>query len=295
MRAIHLVLVAAVALAACQSSAAPAPQSVDVIRGRIEGLQRPDKASVVQVYRLDEKGLPTPDPFETASLDKDGKFTTGVLSPGRYRLMYRIPDGPPSELTVHVPSDNMAVLRPLVLQGLVQLRVISAGGQSLRCRLTEAAGPEGIPDLREFSTHGDSPVFVRGLRPGRWYLDVPELGATTEVDVPKGEPMRDLVVDPPPVAAGSAVYGEIRRMDGVPAAWLVVTARPLQESGEAAGRWGRYASTDRAGEYRIVGIPPGKALVRVECREVPMRVLPVPMAAAIPPSGALHLGFVVEP
>ena len=196
---------------------------------------------------------------------------------------------------MRVPAETEATLRPLVLAGLVQLRVTSARGDAQRCRLTEAAPADGIPDVREFSTRADGPVFVRGIRPGHWFLDVPEAGATTEIDVPRGDALRDLIVDPPTVDTGVSVYGEVRRVDGLAGAWLVVAARPLTPSGETAARWGRYATTDRSGRYRIVGIPPGASLVRVECREVPIRILPSPQVAAIPPSGELQLGFVVEP
>jgi hypothetical protein len=287
------VLALAALVAGCKGPAL-GPTSAGTVHGRIEGVQKFDKDCVVQVYRLDEAGLPTPDPFETVSPDATGKFATRVLSPGRYRVVYRQPIGPPSALSVRVPYETETVLRPLVVPGLVQLKVTTTV-VSLRCRLTEAAPADGIPDVREFGARSDAPVFIRGIRPGHWYLDLPETGATTEIDVPGTEALRELVVDPPPASPGGAVYGEVRRIDALAGAWMVVSARPLSPSGESASRWGRYASTDRSGAYRIVGIPPGPCLVRVECREVPVRILPSPNVATIPPSGAIQLGFVVEP
>jgi hypothetical protein len=287
-------IVAALLAAGCAATP-PGSPSAGAIRGRIEGVQRFDSEAVVQVYRFDDAGLPTPDPFETIAPDPNGRFSTRVLSPGRYRIVYRHPDGPPSEVSVRVAGDTEAVLRPLYVEGLVQLRVLGPRGTAVRCRLTEADPNGGIPDVRDFTTRADAPVFLRGIRPGRWYLDLPEAGATTEVDVPSGASLQDLAVDPPPSQSGSVVCGEVRRVDALPGAWLVVTARPVPAPGSSAARWGRYATTDRSGGYRIVGIPPGTALVRVECREVAVRVLPAAQTTSIPPSGEVQLGFVVEP
>jgi len=293
MRTVSMLLAVAALVAGCKGPSL-GPTSAGTVHGRIEGVQKFDQECAVQVYRLDEAGLPTPDPFETVAPDATGKFMTRVLSPGRYRVVYRHPAGPPSAVSVRVPSDTDAVLRPLVVPGLVQLRVTTIG-PSMRCRLTEAAPADGIPDVREIVARSDAPVFVRGIRPGRWYVDLPETGATTEIDVPKGETLRELLIDPPPAVPGGAVSGEVRRIDGLAGAWMVVSARPLTASGQSAARWGRFAATDRSGSYRVVGIPPGPCLVRVECRELPVRVLPSPNTPTIPPSGEIQLGFVVEP
>ncbi len=292
MRRTFATLVVVAALAACRSTeiAGPAPAAV---HGKIQGAQTFGEGASVQVYRIDDAGLPTPDPFETVRPDRLGRFTTRVLSPGRYRLVYRSADAPPAIASANVPLDTQVVLRPLVEAGLVQVRAKSSG-DSYRCRLTEMKPPDGVPDLREFSCSARDAVLLRGLRRGRWALDLPDLGATTEVEVSGGGDLSELVVDPPPMVVGASMTGEVRRADGAGAPWMVVSARPLGTSGVSAQRWGRFATTDVSGLYRIVGIPPGPTLVRVECREAPARILPAAQVVDIPPTGLVHLGFVVE-
>ncbi len=296
MRHIAAACLVALALAGCRSPGALDGPRVGAVQGRIAGVEGPPPAARVQIYRLDADGRPTPDLFETVTPGADGRFTTEPLSPGRYRFVYRRPSGPPSITTVRVPTDEPVVMRPLAETGLVELQVTTPSvAGTLRCRLTEARPKDGIPDVREFTCAAGANASVRGVRPGRWWLDLPELGATTEVDVESGLGLRALAIDPPPGDSGGTASGVVRQIDGAAGAWLVVSARPLDSSGESAIRWGRYAITDRSGRYRIVGIPPGTALLRIECRESPARILPAAQIVIIPPSGTVELGFVVEP
>jgi hypothetical protein len=293
MRPLPLLVVVA-ALAACRS-VPPMDDASTAIRGQIVGAESIPREAAVQVYRIDAAGLPSPEPFESVHPDRLGRFKTRALLPGRYRLAYRSGDAPPSLASARVPGETPIVMRPLVLPGLVGLRVAAASSEPTLCRLTEAKALDGVPDVREFRCSSRETTFVRGMRPGLWRVDLPELGATTEIDLPVGDAFRELVVDPPPIAAGATLVGEVRRIDGAPSPWVVVSARSLAGPGVAAARWGRYAVTDRAGHYRVIGIPPGEALVRVECREAPIRILPSPQAVAIPPTGTVQLGFVAEP
>jgi hypothetical protein len=296
MKYLALVLALAGVLAGCGTPSATVAPSPGVLRGRIDGAASLPKDAFVQIYRLDSEGRPQPDPFAKVPVDKVGRFSTRALSPGRYRLVYRTTEGPPSFTSVRVPNSELVVMRPVTAAGLVQVVAKAAPGRGkLVCRLTESKPREGVPDVREFEVSPDEPFFLRGLEPGRWMLDLPEIGATTEVDVPAGAAQRELVVDPPASDVGATVTGEIRRIDGSGGAWLVVAARPLNPDGETANRWGRYSTTDLSGRYRIVGIPPGQALIRVECREMPIRILAVPHVVTIPPSGTVEMGFVVVP
>lgn len=287
-------LVLVLAAAACRSSEVPQP-GPGILRGRVEGGAAPDGATV-QIYRLGHDGRPEPDPFETAAPDAKGAWTTKPLSPGRYRVVLRAPDRPPAATTVRVPTPELAILRRVDGFGLVEHAFRAAPGCGpLRCRLTEVRPHHETPDVRTFTCGPDRALVVRGLRPGPWRLDLPELGLTTEVVVVPGAGLPELTVDPPEPAPGGSLTGEVRSLDGSGAAWLAVVARPLPDPEGPGARWGRYGLTDRRGRYRIVGIPPGAALVRVECREVPVRILPAPHVVPIPPSGTLELGFVVEP
>ena len=295
MKVLGLVVVAVAALAACRTAPRIDDPSPGIVRGRIEGVQNLDPAARVQVYGVDGEGLVTRDPFETVTPDRLGRFATRVLSPGRYRLVYRNPDAPPSVTSVRVPIDTEAVLRPVVEAGLTELRATTATDEERVCRLTSEKPRDGIVDVREFRCSSKAPAVIRGLRSGRWRLDLPELGATTEIELPFATGQREMVIDPPAVAAGATLSGEVRRLDAAGGAWLVVAVRPLDGLGETAGRWGRYAVTDLKGQYRVVGIAPGTSLVRVECREVPVRILPAPHVVGIPPSGVLELSFIVEP
>jgi hypothetical protein len=265
------------------------------VRGRVEAAQRLPQGAYVEVLRIDGNGVAIPDPFERVTPDALGRFSTNVLSPGRYRLVLRRPDAPPSAVTVHVPTGELAVLRsPIAVDG-VTLSVKSKEHEPVRCVLTEVSPGDGLADVREFECTDRLPATVRGLRPGRFYLDLPERGLTTELDVPAGVPQRDLVLDPPPAGGIGGVAGQVRRTGGDAAAWLVVAARPLGDDGAPAERWGRYATTDRTGSFSLAGIPAGRALVRVETRAWPAGVLPAPRAVAIPPSGMIELGFEVGP
>jgi hypothetical protein len=294
---VPLVVAAALALPCCRTRPAVSDPATGAVSGTIEGAQSFPGDARVQVYRIDESGIPVPDPFESVRVDRLGKFTTRVLTPGRYRLVYRSLEAPPSTAAAKVPPDFRVTLRPLVAAGLAQLRVTAArpDAEPARCRLTEAEPGGDLPDVREFRCAPGAPVLLRGLRPGRWYLDLPDVGATTEIVLPRRDPLRELELDPPAIAATASLTGQVLRISGTGAPWAVVSARPLTASGEAGAAWGRYAVTDRAGMFRIVGIPPGPALVRVECREVRYVLLPAAQVVAIPPSERASIGFVVEP
>jgi hypothetical protein len=297
MRAFGLVFVLAAALAACRSPAPPEP-GAGFLRGKVTGVQSFPATARVQVYRVDPQGIPTPDPFELAPVDKVGRFRTHDLLPGNYRLVYRGAEGPPAVCTTRVPTELDVVLRPLVTDGLVQLRLglNATFTEPVRCRLTEAEPPGGdIPDVRDVRCAPFSPLFVRGMRPGRWYVDLPELGATTEIVLPETDVLRELDLDPPLIESGAILSGEVRRTDGDGAAWVIVAVRPLPEPGASATAWGRFAVTDRAGRFQVIGIPPGPSLVRVECREVRYRIPGSAEFVTIPPSGRVSRGFVVEP
>jgi hypothetical protein len=290
-----LTLCAIALLAAGCAGPRGAASSPARVRGRVEGARAIPDGAYVQVLRIDGDGLVSPDPFERVTPDALGRFSTSVLSPGRYRLVYRPPDAPPSAMTVRVPNSEPAVLRDRLPLGGVALTVESKEREPVRCVLTEVSPEDGVTDVREFECRDRVPATVRGLRPGRFYLDLPERGLTTEVDVPAGVPQRDLVLDPPPAVGMGGLAGQVRRNGGDGAAWLVVAARPLGESGGPAERWGRYATTDRSGAFALERIPAGRALVRVETRQWSARILPAPRAVAIPPSGMIELGFEVGP
>lgn len=295
MRRTAVLAAAAVLLAACAASSSWSRPSPGRLRGKIEGVRNPSAAARVQVYGLDEDGLVTRAPHESVPVDADGRFATRPLSPGRYRIIYRDPAAPPSVTTVRVPVESPVVMHRVTGSDLVELRALTAASQPLDCRLTSEARVEGVADVREFRCSPEREAVVRGLRPGRWRIDVLGVGATTEIDLPAGSSAREVTIDPPPVGEGGSVIGQVRRLDGRGAGSFFVTARPLDPSRAAAERWGRFAETDGEGAYRIVGIPPGEALVRVECREVLARILPAARRVTIPPSGALVQGFLVEP
>ena len=293
----HAAVLLLLAAAACRSASVIDDRVPTPIKGRVEGMHRTPPAARIQVYRLDASGGITLLPFEWATPDRLGRFATHPLGPGRYRLAYRSGEGPPSIGTAKIPGEANVTLRPMPTTGLVRLRVSTSrtDPQPVRCRLSEADPPFGIADMREFMCSPAAPVFLPALRPGRWRVDVPAIGATTEIDVPAGGGEASVSLDIPNLDAGASISGEVLRLAGTPAAYVVVSARSLRDDGAAAVAWGRYGITDRAGRYMIVGIPPGRALVRVACGEVRYRILPSPHEVPIPPSGKLELGVLVEP
>ncbi len=289
---------ALLALAACTAPRSVASeQAPGTIAGRLEGASSLSPGSRVEVYCEGPGSTAVPLPFADAKLDTLGRFRTGPLPPGRYVLVWRGDEAPPSITATRVPAPGPAEMQPIVASGLVQLRIDlpAAAREPVRCRLTEAAPPERVPDRRDVLVEPRSPRFVRGLRPGRWRIDLPTVGASTEIDLPAGVSQRQVSLDFPPIAPGAELDGRVTLLDGSPCGPVAVTARRVSEPGSGGEAWARFAMTDAEGRYRILGLPPGPCMVRVEDREVLYQILPAGRIVEIPPSGKVDLGFVVEP
>jgi hypothetical protein len=295
----HALLCAGV-LAVAGCATAPLVDDPTRIRGRIDGTVGIPKEALVEVYRVGMKGAVQVEPLEYVRPDRLGRFHSRVLAPGQYVTVYRPPDLPPSIAHARVPSHDTVALRPAVTAGLVQLRITPGPGITAvtRCRLTQADPPEAVPDRRVFALAPlgiIGPVYVRGLQPGRWRLDLIDTAQTTEIVLPATDEVRELAVDPPPLSPGAFLTGEVRLTDAGPATGLVVTVRGLGGTEWIADAWGRYCVVPPSGHYEIHGIPPGRSLVRVESRETVYRGLPSPQQVSISPSGRLELGFIVRP
>ena len=290
-------LVVVLAAGGCASRLA-APE-VGRNRGRIEPASALPAHPRVQIYRVDADGIAARMHEAEAPLDARARFETGPLAPGPYVLALRSATLPLSLTSLRVEGPTTAVLRPVTdTAPLLQLRIEpprdSAG--PIEVRLTHEATTEVVVDRREATIQPGGFVTLRGLRPGRWRVDLPRLGWTTEIILVAGAGARDFVLDPPPLPESAAVVtGVITDLRADPAPGLAVTIRPLAPDTGDAQAWGRLATSDRDGAYRVVGVAPGPSHLRVERRERLHRRIPAPRAVTIPPSGEVRLGFVVEP
>ncbi len=283
-------------LAGCISNPTAPPPAAMRLRGEVVGLERPATARI-DVYRMGDRGIAERLHGADVTPAADGSFTTSVLLPGRYLLALRAGDRPVSTITLPVPPAPYArlVARDPPGRASLELRHDLPGVKSISLLLTQPE--EGVPvtDRRTVAVRAGVTSLVRGLTPGVWRLDVVGAGATTEIIVPDAEQTLLLTVSPPAVGTGAQLMGRVLREDGSRAVGLVVSVRAIAEGATDPADWGRYARTDSDGGYRLAGLTPGRALLRVECRDALYSRLPPPEIVTIPPSGVLRRSFVVGP
>jgi len=287
-------LACAVLLAGCVTS--PPSAAAQRIRGTVVGLDRPEEAHV-ELFRLTSNGVAQRLHGAEAVPGSDGRFSTSLLLPGRYVLALRAPGRPPSVVTLPVPPapEVRLVARVADPAASLELRHDVAGAAMLEVVLTRVEDGLPVPDRRRLPVPAGAPLRIDGLTPGRWSLDLVGLGVTTEVDVGAEGSLAAVVLDPPTVGSGAPMIGRVLREDGSPARGVAVTVRSYPEGTLAPSAWGRSTLTDSDGGYRLVGLPSGRVLVRVECREAVQTRLPKPAVMSIPPSGVVRRSFVVGP
>lgn len=287
-------LACAALLAGCVTN--PPPEAAQRIRGTVVGLDRPEDAQV-EVFRLVSSGVAQRLHGAEAVPGSDGRFSTSLLLPGRYVLALRAPGRPPSLVTLPVPPAPEARLVARRADPAASLEVHHdvPGVATLDVILTRVEDGLPVPDRRRLQVSAGAPERIDGLTPGRWSVDLVGLGATTEVEVGTDGALRTVALDPPAVGLGAPMIGRVLREDGSPARGVAVTVRSYPEGTVAPATWGRSTLTDSDGGYRLVGLPTGRVLVRVECRDTVHTRLPKPAVMSIPPSGVVRRSFIVGP
>lgn len=272
------------------------------IAGRIRADRIPPDA-IVQVYR-DVDGPAVPVVGATARPDELGRFETPSLVPGRYVVVLRTRENPPSTTTAVVPGRTDVDLR-LASPGagstvtLVAARAApgsTATPAARTCRLVPAEPRTGIPDRREVVLLPGQEVRLSGLAPGVWHVDVMPDGATADFVVPQGEEVPRFLIDPPEFpGAGAKLDGSVFRLRGEAAFGAAVTARPATFDGSSIQPWGRVGLVDADGRYSIGRLPAGTVYVRVESRDASFWTGSGAELIRISPSEKSERAYVIEP
>ncbi len=290
-----LIPVGLLLLGAC---AGPKPLKVTgplAVSGTVTGLKRPQHARIA-IYRVSLDGVVERMHGADANADDEGRFESEPLNPASYIFALRAPGRPVSIVRVPVPPALPITLVARPPLGPARLMVSLADPSSGPRNLLLSRVEEGVPVVdRRAITVADPISIVEGLSVGRWRLDVLGTGATTEIEIPAGARRLTLDLVVPEIGVGPEMKGNVIRADGGSAQGLAVTVRPLAADGTIAQAWGRYALTDSDGGYHLIGLPPGRALIRLESRDAVFRRLPSPEIVVIPPSGRMDRSFVVYP
>jgi hypothetical protein len=189
--------------------------------------------------------------IKTAS-DKSGGFRLEALGPAPYRVRVTHPDFAPASLDGLPAGDDARIeLHPGGgIAGEVRDARTGALPPGARLEVLEGGRPRAIPIVK-------GRFEVTGLGPGRQILQLSAPGYVTlsrDVDVPAAdrprEPtVRDLVLE---LERGGSIVGHVRDENGDPLVGADVICGALR------------ARTDARGDYRLDGVPPGRATVRVE-------------------------------
>lgn len=290
-----LPVVVAALLAACAVfRGTPGPAR---ITGRVFADRLPAD-SRIEVYRNDGEGPAVPVVGNVARPDDTGRFATAPVTPGRYVLVLRTREAPPSTATAVVPDRTE-----------VEIRLASPGGGSTVVLESPASAPSArtvrilpdetrgeLPDRREVVLLPGQEARIAGLAPGLWHFDVLPDGATADFVVPSGEAVHRFVIDPPEFpATGGVLEGAVQAPRDRSAFGTAVTARVCGADGFDIRPWGRLALVERDGRFRLDRLPTGPAFVRVERREATFTWLPTPELIVISPSEPVWRGYRVEP
>ena len=282
-------------------AARPDAERAAALHGTVRGLARPEAARVA-LYRQEAPDLALRMPSADAAVDVAGRVRTAVLAAGRYVPALRAPGHPVSIVRTVVPPAPAVTIHARPAAGAALLEIRRGAGAAGASSVVLSREEEGLPVVERhvaaLPAEESGAVEIAGLLPGRWRVDVVGTGWTTEVDVPAAGAVT-LLLDPPPLPPLGTVEvrGHVLRVDGAPAPDVAVTLRAMVEDTAtgvpSASAWGRYALTDSDGGYHVVGVPAGRTLRRLECRDAIYPGVPTPEAVAIPPSGEERRSFVL--
>lgn len=303
MKPLPALLVSAVALVAAIAPGCAlledrtaGPAAAARVTGRLRADHLPSDA-VIEVYR-DDGGFVVPLPGTVARPDTLGRFETPPLVPGRYVLVVRTKDAPPSSTVATIPGRTDVDLRLASVGPGSTITLISPPGApgTRTCRLVPDQSRGPVPDRREVVLVPGQEARLAGLAPGLWHVDVLPDGATADIVVPSGDTVPRFVVEPPAAPSlGGSLQGLVVRLRGRPAFGAAVTARACSPDGMKIEPWGRVGLVDREGRYRIDRLTAGTAFVRVEARDACFLVLPGPELIQISPPAPSERGYTVEP
>jgi protocatechuate 3,4-dioxygenase beta subunit len=238
------------------SPSEPGPFDVQLTRalGRLAGDVVDDRGAPVAGARL-EIAMPNMAARWTTT-DAGGHFSVEGLGPGPYRLSASHADFAPATVDDVQPGDGARV--QLVPGGGIEgeLRDARSGGvpPGARLTLTVAGKPRGL-------TLSAGRFSATSLPPGAATLQATAPGYVAwsrDLEIPAGEHLRDVTVRDLRVELERAgqVSGRVRddRGDAAADARITVVAGALQLG----------ARSDRDGNFRVDGVPPGRARVSAE-------------------------------
>ena len=193
--------------------------------------------------------MPREERFGAVS-DPLGRFSFGVLAPGRYRVV------------AEAPGHARTVLRQVVVPRRSPLEVVFGGAGILEGRVVmadghPAAGAEvrfaGGPELLTV-TSGALGGFAAEVQPGSYRVSAVHPSGTGTVAGPvavaAGNSVKGLVVR---LGAPSSIAGRVLDTDGRPLGDALATLSPAEESGEAA-----RGVTTKEGTFEITPLAPGE-------------------------------------
>ena len=291
---VSLALVAALACGACASD--PGTAGPGRLSGRIVTDRLPPDAQV-EAYRV-SGGVAAPLAGTSTRPDSTGRFRLPPLVPGRYVVVLRTRENPPSTQEAEIPGREEVEMRiaPPAPGSSVTLVSPSSAAGSRTCRLSPARPRGLVPDRREVVIAPGQEIRLDGLAPGLWHMDVLPDGATADFEVAKGDAVAKFVIDPPAQpASGTFLEGTVRRQNGAPAYGAAVTVRTTDASGMKVEPWGRVALVDDTGRWQVSRLLTGTTYVRVESRDAALTSVPVPELIVISPSGGVLSEYVVQP
>ncbi len=218
--------------------------------GRLGGVVVDDRGTAVAGAKIELHAAVVPP--RQAATDRAGHFQLDALGPGPYRVKVTSPDFAPLLVEDVAPGDDarFALLTGGGLAGEVRDARTGALPDGARVELIDGSATRPLPLKRGH-------FEATGLPAGKQTLSASAPGyvtVTREVEVPAGDhprevTVRDLTID---LDRGGAILGHARGADGDPLAGAPITCGAL------------HTRTDARGDFRLDGVPPGSATVRLD-------------------------------
>jgi protocatechuate 3,4-dioxygenase beta subunit len=218
--------------------------------GRLAGDVVDDRGAPVSAARVEIAAPPMPVRWVTT--DRAGHFGADGLGPGPYRVVVAHADFAPATFDAVTPTSEarFALAPGGGIDGDVRDARLGGVPPGVRLELVAAGKTQLLPlQAGRFS--------ATALPAGRVTLTAAAPGYVTltrDVEVPAGDRLHDVTVRDVrlELERGGSVVGRLRDDHGDPVADALVTVA------------GQRAHTDREGNFRLDGVPPGRARVTAE-------------------------------
>jgi hypothetical protein len=152
-----------------------------------------------------------------------------------------------------------------------------------------------IPVSKSTVTDAAGSFTLANVDPGKYsvtaqhanYLDGRGLGASKTVEIKAGENAASINVE---LIPGASISGHVVDEDGDPMNGCGVLATPQSVNGRG-GRFNNASVSPEDGSFRIYGMPPGKYILRANCRQPAFQPRPFSAGPELPPSAAYPAQF----